>query len=159
MSYTYSEDKDTSPTISDVTFRMNQGETLALVGCSGAGKSTTLSLLYRAMDPDTGYIAIDGHNIHDLSLETLRSNISVVFQETLLLNRSIAENLRVGKPTASDEELMEACRRAQALSFIERFPFGFASEVCERGRGLSGVSGSDYRGASPAERCPGTDVG
>jgi ATP-binding cassette, subfamily B, beta-glucan exporter len=107
-----------------------------LVGATGAGKSTALALLHRAFDPQSGCIEIDGKDIRNLKLAALRRNIGVVFQETLLLNRSIADNLRVGKPTATEEEMRDAAARAQALDFIERI--GFEAPVGERGRSLSG---------------------
>ena len=111
---------------------------VALVGASGAGKSTALALLYRAFDPQSGRVTIDGVDVRDFKLDALRHNIGVVFQEALLFNRSIAENLRVGNPDASDEALRDAARRAQALDFIEREPEGFESRIGERGRALSG---------------------
>ncbi len=96
------------------------GQTIALVGPTGAGKSTAIALLHRAFDPQSGIIKIDGMDIRALKLTALRRNIGVVFQEALLFNRSIADNLRVGKPDATDEEMRIAAARAQALEFIER---------------------------------------
>jgi ATP-binding cassette subfamily B protein len=109
-----------------------------LVGASGAGKTTALSLLYRAFDPQTGVITVDGQDIRHYQLAALRRNIGVVFQEPLLFNRSIAENLRIGSPQATDAQLLEACARAQALDFIERQPQGIEANIGERGRALSG---------------------
>ena len=83
--------------VSGISFSIPAGKTLALVGSSGAGKSTTLSLLYRAFDPASGFITIDGFDIRQIKLSALRRNIAVVFQESYLLNRSIVENMRVGK--------------------------------------------------------------
>src|SRR5205823_13194318 len=100
------------------------GETVALVGATGAGKSTALGLLHRAFDPQSGLVKVDGMDIRALTLTGLRRNIGVVFQEVLLLNRSIAENLRVGKPDATEEELRGACERPQAMDRIERQPRG-----------------------------------
>ena len=114
------------------------GQTVALVGASGAGKSTALALLYRLFDPQQGAVLIDGQDIREMTLSGLRENIGVVFQETLLFNRSIAENLRVGRGEATDEQLREAARDACALDFIERLPQGFDSLAGERGRLLSG---------------------
>jgi ATP-binding cassette subfamily B protein len=111
---------------------------IALVGPTGSGKSTALALLYRAFDPQSGAIAIDGTDIRDLRLIGLRRNIGVVFQETLLFNRSIAENLRVGKPDATDAEIRDAAARAQALEFIDRHDAGLQAPIGERGRLLSG---------------------
>jgi ATP-binding cassette subfamily B protein len=111
---------------------------VALVGPTGSGKSTSLALLHRAFDPQAGVIRIDGTDIRDFTLTGLRRNIGVAFQETLLFNRSIAENLRVGKPAAGDAELREAAARAQALDFIDRNPEGLQARIGERGRLLSG---------------------
>ena len=126
------------PAVADLSFRATPGETLALVGATGAGKSTALSLLHRVFDPQSGAVRIDGHDIRDLTLLSVRHNIGVVFQEALVFNRSIEENLRVGKPDATQAELIEACKRAQAWDFISQSPEGFATNVGERGRALSG---------------------
>jgi ATP-binding cassette subfamily B protein len=128
-----------TPAAYDLTFTAQPGESVALVGTTGAGKSTALALLHRAFDPQSGVVRIDGIDIRDIKLSALRRNIGVVFQESLLFNRSIAENLRVGKPDATLEEMREAARQAQALEFIERDgDDGFAASVGERGRALSG---------------------
>ena len=127
-----------TPAVADLSFTALPGERIALVGETGAGKSTALALLHRAFDPQSGFITIDGMDIRALTLTGLRRNIGVVFRETLLFNRSIAENLRVGKPDATDEELRNAAERAQALEFIERNIEGFDTRVGERGRRLSG---------------------
>jgi ATP-binding cassette subfamily B protein len=94
-------------------------------------------LLHRVFDPQSGAVTIDGMDIRDLTLSGLRRNIGVVSQDVLLFNRSIAENLQVGKPDATEAEMLEACRRAQALEIIER-PEGLLARVGERGRLLSG---------------------
>jgi len=124
--------------VADLSFTALPGERVALVGPTGAGKSTALALLHRVFDPQSGIIAVDGMDIRDLSLSGLRRNVAVVFQETLLFNRSIADNLRVGKPDATEAQLRDAALRAQALEFIERNPQGFEARVGERGRLLSG---------------------
>jgi len=126
------------PAVADLSFTAAPGERIALVGPTGSGKSTALALLHRAFDPQSGAISIDGTDIRDLTLVGLRHNIGVVFQETLLFNRSIAENLRVGKPDASEAELREAATRAQALDFIDAKPDGLHAPIGERGRLLSG---------------------
>jgi len=126
------------PAIEDLTFTALPGETIALVGETGAGKSTAIALLHRAFDPQSGFIKIDGMDIRGITLSALRRNIGVVFQEALLFNRSLAENLRVGKPDATDEELREAAAGAQALDFIERSEKKFETNAGERGRMLSG---------------------
>ncbi|MGC1772567.1 MAG: glucan ABC transporter ATP-binding protein/ permease [Pseudolabrys sp.] len=126
------------PAVSGLSFTVLPGETVALVGATGAGKSTALMLLHRAFDPQSGCIRIDGIDVRDIQIGALRHNIGVVFQEALLFNRSFAENLRVGKPDATDEQLGDAARRAQALNFIEYKVEGFDAIVGERGRLLSG---------------------
>ena len=126
------------PAVSGLSFTALPGETVALVGATGAGKSTALMLLHRAFDPQSGCIRIDGIDVRDIQIGALRHNIGVVFQEALLFNRSFAENLRVGKPDATDEQLGDAARRAQALNFIEYKVEGFDAIVGERGRLLSG---------------------
>ncbi|MGN6462760.1 MAG: glucan ABC transporter ATP-binding protein/ permease [Pseudolabrys sp.] len=126
------------PAVEDLSFTAKPGDTIALVGGTGAGKSTALAILHRVYDPQTGRVTIDGTDIRDIKLASLRRNIGVVFQEPLLFNRSIAENLRVGNPDATDEQIREACRRAQALEFIERHTGGLNANVGERGRALSG---------------------
>ena len=126
------------PAVADLNFTALPGEIVALVGPTGAGKSTALALLHRVFDPQSGCIKIDGMDIRGLKLSGLRRNIGVVFQEVLLLNRSVAENLRVGKPDATDEEIRAAAARAQALDFIERAPEQLGLSVGERGRMLSG---------------------
>ena len=124
--------------IDNLSFTIQPGQTIALVGASGAGKTTALSLLYRAFDPQTGLIKVDDQDIRHFQLTALRRNIGVVFQEPLLFNRSIAENIRIGSPEATDAQLLEACARAQALEFIERQPHGLETNIGERGRALSG---------------------
>jgi ATP-binding cassette subfamily B protein len=126
------------PTVSGLSFTALPGETIALVGATGAGKSTALMLLHRAFDPQSGTIRIDGRDVRDFKLGALRRNIGVVFQEALLFNRSIAENLRTGRPDATDQQMRDAAARAQALEFIEYNVDGFEAKAGERGRALSG---------------------
>jgi ATP-binding cassette subfamily B protein len=125
------------PAIEDLSFTALPGQTIALVGATGAGKSTAIALLHRAFDPQSGFIRIDGMDVRGVTLTSLRRNIGVVFQEALLFNRSIEENLRVGKPDATEAEMRKAAERAQALEFIERSG-GFGTNAGERGRMLSG---------------------
>ncbi|WP_316230725.1 glucan ABC transporter ATP-binding protein/ permease [Bradyrhizobium sp. SZCCHNR1051] len=126
------------PAVEDLTFTALPGQTIALVGPTGAGKSTAIALLHRAFDPQSGFIKIDGMDVRGLKLAALRRNIGVVFQEALLFNRSIRENLLVGKPDATEEEIRTAAARAQALDFIDRAEQGFDTNAGERGRMLSG---------------------
>jgi ATP-binding cassette subfamily B protein len=126
------------PAVEELSFTALPGQTIALVGPTGAGKSTAIALLHRAFDPQSGIIKIDGMDVRGLKLAALRRNIGVVFQEALLFNRSIADNLRVGKPDATEDEMRGAASRAQALDFIERNEQGFNANAGERGRMLSG---------------------
>jgi glucan exporter ATP-binding protein len=126
------------PAVEDLSFTALPGNTIALVGPTGAGKSTAIALLHRAFDPQSGFIKVDGMDIRGLKLAALRRNIGVVFQEALLFDRSIADNLRVGKADATIDELKLAAGRAQALEFIERSDKGFDTNAGERGRMLSG---------------------
>jgi ATP-binding cassette subfamily B protein len=128
----------THPALKNLTFRVPAGSTVALVGPTGAGKTTALSLLYRAYDPSEGTITIDGIDIRSVSLHSLREQIAVVFQDPGLLYRSIADNLRVGDPDASHEQLEAAARAAEAHDFIVVKPEGYSTLVAERGRSLSG---------------------
>jgi ATP-binding cassette subfamily B protein len=124
--------------VNDVSFVVEPGQTVALVGSTGSGKSTTMSLLHRVFDPTSGGISIDGVDIRDMTLLSLRRNIGVVFQEPMLFARSIEENLRVGKPEATPQEIETALERAQAKDFVARQTEGLNSRVGERGRSLSG---------------------
>jgi glucan exporter ATP-binding protein len=128
----------THPALKHLSFRVAPGSTVALVGPTGAGKTTALSLLYRAYDPSEGSITIDGTDIRSVNLHSLREQIAVVFQDPGLLYRSIADNLRVGDPDASTEQLEAAARAAEAHDFIIVKPEGYSTLVAERGRSLSG---------------------
>jgi ATP-binding cassette subfamily B protein len=126
------------PAVRDLSFEVKPGETLALVGATGSGKSTTLALLHRAFDPQAGRILVDGVDIRRLSLASLRRNIGVVFQEPMLFARTIRENVLVGRPEASDPEVIAALARAQAPDVMMRPPDGLDTVIAERGRSLSG---------------------
>ena len=122
------------------------------MGATGAGKSTALALLHRVFDPQSGVIKIDGMDIRALTLSGLRRNIGVVFQEALLFNRSIEENLQVGKPDATEEEMREACQRAQALEIIERSPEGFRRSRASAGACYRAASASASRSRARCSR-------
>ena len=128
----------THPALKHLSFTAKAGSTIALVGPTGAGKTTALSLLYRAYDPSEGRITIDGIDIRDVSLNSLRRHIAVVFQDPGLFYRSIADNLLIGKPDASPAELEAAAQAAEAHNFIIVKPEGYSTLVAERGRSLSG---------------------
>lgn len=120
------------------TLEAKSGQRIALVGPSGSGKSTAISLLYRFYEPTTGEILIDGNPIRDMSLTTLRHNLALVPQEVLLFGGSIGENIAYGRPGASQEEIEQAARLANAALFIEKLPEGYNTLVGERGAQLSG---------------------
>ena len=124
--------------VDDMTFSAPTGSVVALVGTTGAGKSTAMALLHRLWDPQKGRITIDGIDIRDVTLTSLRRNIGVVFQESTMFYRTIADNLRVGRPDATDAELEQAAKLAQAHDFILMQPNGYNTMVGERGRTLSG---------------------
>jgi ATP-binding cassette, subfamily B, beta-glucan exporter len=124
--------------LTDVSFVAEPGMSVALVGQTGAGKSTVMNLLQRLWEPVEGRILIDGQDLRDVTLESLRRAIGVVFQEAMLLNRSIRDNLLMGKPEATEEEIERACRLADAHDFITRQPQGYSTTVGERGATLSG---------------------
>ena len=124
--------------ISDIDFTVAPGETVALVGPTGSGKSTAISFLNRVRDPDSGAILIDGQDIWDVQLASLRQQVAVVFQDAGLFNRSIRENLLVGKPDATDQELLRAIALAEAADFVLSKPEGLDTLVTERGMNLSG---------------------
>jgi ATP-binding cassette subfamily B protein len=128
----------TRPAVQHLSFEARPGETLALVGATGSGKSTTLALLHRAFDPQAGRILVDGVDIRELTVASLRGNIGVVFQDAMLFARTIRENIRVGKPDAADSEIIAALARAQATDVMMRHPDGLDTVVAERGRSLSG---------------------
>lgn len=126
------------PALKDVSFSVGPGETLALVGPSGSGKSTAAKLLLRFYDPDAGSVTLDGHDLRGLTLGSLRENVAVLLQETLVFDGTIRENIAYGKPGATDGEVEEAARAADADDFIRRLPEGYDTAVGQRGRLLSG---------------------
>src|SRR5467141_2464381 len=134
VSFTYGSEL---PALSNVSYHARPGETIALVGKTGAGKSTLINLLTRFYEFDEGEILIDGQSIQDLNIRELRQKIGMVTQESFLFNGTIRENLQMGKPGASDEELMEAAEAANARNFIDLLQNGLSSVVGERGVKLS----------------------
>ncbi|WP_276947563.1 glucan ABC transporter ATP-binding protein/ permease, partial [Haematobacter massiliensis] len=129
---------DSDQGVFDLTFEALPGQTVALVGPTGSGKTTTLALLQRLRQPDSGTITVDGRDIADITLSSLRDNVAVVFQEAGLFNRSIAENIRIGRPGATDAEVQQAAELAEAHEFIIRKPGGYGFVIGERGNALSG---------------------
>ena len=129
---------ETREVLSNIKLKINAGEKVALVGPSGAGKTTFVRLLLRFYDVTGGHIEIDGNDIKNITLESLRNNISLVPQDPLLFHRTIKENIRYGKPNATDEEVVEASRLAHCVEFIENLPNKYDTYVGERGIKLSG---------------------
>lgn len=123
--------------LQDIDFAIEPGQTVAFVGGTGTGKSTLLSLVPRFYDPSAGVVALDGNDLRQLTKKSLRSHIGMVLQDTLLFSTTIRENIAYGKPGATEEEIIEAARKAQALDFIHKMPQGFDSPVGERGGHLS----------------------
>ena len=126
------------PTLSDITFAARPGEMTAILGGTGSGKSTLVSLIPRFHDVDSGGVLLDGVDIRDIPLARLRERIGFVPQQAVLFSGTIAENIRYGKPDATDEEVRRAAEIAQALNFIERLPKGFDSYVAQGGVNFSG---------------------
>ncbi len=124
--------------LTSVSFRIEAGEVVGIVGPTGAGKSTLVSLLPRFIDPREGSILLDGVDVRDLTLTSLRDQISVVHQEPLLFARSIEENIRYGRLDADHDEIVEAARAANAHEFILGLPQGYATKLGERGAKVSG---------------------
>ncbi|WP_052330259.1 ABC transporter ATP-binding protein [Thermicanus aegyptius] len=123
--------------LNGITLHVKPGETVALVGHTGSGKTSIANLICRFYDPTGGRILLDGHDLRTFRLEDVRSRISIVLQETFIFSGTIMENIRFGRPDASDEEVMEAARVVGADEFIERLPNGYRTEVEERGNALS----------------------
>lgn len=129
------DDKRTA--LKGINLKMNPGEKVALVGHTGSGKTTIANLINRFYDPTSGSITIDGYNLKDVSLQSLRQQISIVLQETFIFSGTIMDNIRFGRPTASDDEVIRATKAIGAHDFIEKLPNGYGTEVEERGSVLS----------------------
>jgi ATP-binding cassette, subfamily B, multidrug efflux pump len=126
------------PVLQDVTFEVEPGETVALIGPTGSGKSTVTNLIPRFYDPVAGRVLVDGHDVRDVELASLRRQMGTVLQDPLLFSATIAENIAYGRPEASEEEIVAAAQAARAHDFIESFPDGYQTRVGERGVTLSG---------------------
>jgi ATP-binding cassette subfamily B protein/subfamily B ATP-binding cassette protein MsbA len=134
IAFGYSADR---PILQKVNVHIEPGQTVAFVGGTGAGKSTMLSLVPRFYDPTAGRVLLDGHDVRDLTKKSLRNQISIVLQDTLLFSTTVRENIAYGRPDATEEEIIEAAKRAQAHEFILAMPEGYLSQVGERGGHLS----------------------
>ncbi len=135
LTFSYLEDKKV---IDNISFKALQGKTTALVGPSGCGKSTLIKLVARLYDYDFGEIRIDDKEIKNIATQDLFKHISMVFQDVTLFNGSVMENIRLGKSSASDEEVLEAARLANCDEFVKKLPRGYETEIGENGSNLSG---------------------
>jgi len=136
VSFSYPE--TARPAVHDLSVIVQPREVVALVGPSGSGKSTIARLAARLIDPDVGCVRLDGHDLRDLTLDTIRGNVGVVLQEALVMDASVRDNLRMGQPGATDEQIVEALRAVEALSFVQALPDGLETRVGQKGRSLSG---------------------
>ena len=125
------------PVLKGINLRAEPGQTVAIVGPTGAGKTTIINLLPRFWDVKGGSVRIDGVDVRDVQLPSLREQIGIVLQDTFLFSSSVMDNIRFSRPDASDEEVIAAAKLAQAHDFIERLPEGYESVLGERGSGLS----------------------
>ncbi|KAF1317728.1 Multidrug resistance protein abc superfamily, partial [Globisporangium splendens] len=137
LTFTYPSRPD-AQIYKNYSLKIARGQTVALVGASGSGKSTAISLLERFYDPTSGTVTLDGTDLRDLSLPWVRERISLVSQEPVLFAGTIAENIAMGKPGATREEVMDAAKKANAFDFINNFPNGFDTDVGDRGAQVSG---------------------
>ena len=131
-------DKKARPTLNGLSFDVQPGQVVAVVGHTGAGKSTIAQLIPRLYDPNAGQVLIDGHDIREFTLESLRAQMSMVLQESILFTGSIVENIAYGRPDATGIEIIEAAKDANADEFISKFPDGYYTILGERGSNLSG---------------------
>ncbi|HGN7350479.1 TPA: SAV1866 family putative multidrug efflux ABC transporter [Staphylococcus aureus] len=136
VSFQYNDNE--APILKDINLSIEKGETVAFVGMSGGGKSTLINLIPRFYDVTSGQILIDGHNIKDFITGSLRNQIGLVQQDNILFSDTVKENILLGRPTATDEEVVEAAKMANAHDFIMNLPQGYDTEVGERGVKLSG---------------------
>jgi len=132
----FSYEKDTQ-VLNDVSFRVMPGETIALVGPTGAGKTTVVNLISRFYDVQEGHVYIDGHNVKDVSIESLRTQMGIMTQDNFLFSGTVSDNIRYGKLDATDEEIIAAAKAVNAHDFIMKLENGYETKLRERGNGLS----------------------
>ena len=142
--FRYGDDQDTAldperqNVLHEISFDIQPGQAVALVGPSGAGKTSIANLVSRFYDPDRGRVLVDGHDLRDVKVKSLRRHVGVVLQDTFLFNTTVRENLRYGNPEAGEEDMLAAARAAHAHEFIQELPEGYDTEIGERGVKLSG---------------------
>src|ERR1700730_6771229 len=134
VSFGYAQDR---PVLHDVDLSVEPNQMIAIVGGTGAGKSTLLSLVPRFYDPTSGFVTLDGRDVREIQKKSLRGQIGIVLQDTLLFSTTVRENIAYGRPEATEEEIIDAAKRAQADEFVRQMPNGYASTVGERGQQLS----------------------
>lgn len=138
VAFAYHNVEEPGPVLREMSFTVEPGQKVALVGPSGSGKSTVISLIPRFYDVDEGRVKIDGYDVRDVTLQSLRRSVGMVLQTPILFSGSIYDNIRYGKPEAEEWEIVEACKAANAWDFIQKLPKGLQSEVGEGGAFLSG---------------------
>jgi len=134
LSFRYEDD---TPVLSDINLEIKPNTTVALVGPTGVGKTTMINLLYRFYDPKQGSVLVDGYNVRDIKLSSLRTQMAVVLQDNFLFSGTIMDNIRYGDLEATDEEIIEVAETVGAHEFIMKLPEGYKTEVRERGSRLS----------------------
>jgi ATP-binding cassette subfamily B protein len=136
-SFSYNEDGG-APILSHISFTAEPGQVVAVLGATGSGKSTLINLIPRFYDVTSGRVTIDGVDVRDIKIESLRGNIGISLQESILFSGTIKDNIKYGRQNATDGEVMEAAKAAQAHDFITKFPDGYDTMVGQRGVNLSG---------------------
>jgi len=137
VSFSYSKDGG-APVLSHISFTAEPGQTIAILGATGSGKSTLVNLIPRFYDVTSGRVTIDGVDVRDINLQSLRRSIAINLQESILFSGTIKDNIKYGRPSATDDEVVEVAKAAQAHDFITKFPDGYETVVGQRGVNLSG---------------------
>lgn len=137
VDFSYSKNKD-NLTLCDINFKIKSGETIGIIGGTGSAKTTLVQLIPRLYDVLGGRILVGGHDVKDYRLDTLRNSVAMVLQKNVLFSGTIKENLKWGNENATDDEIIEACKAAQAYEFIQSFPDGFETQLGQGGVNVSG---------------------